>query len=526
MLRKIFYWVKYRRVRRIIIQSGLFDPAWYLENYSDISGTGNDPLTHYLLHGAKELRNPSPLFNAAQYVEQHRNDPDVLKNPLLHYIRTAPPQEPTKRTAEENRKIALLAAEFVGELATFEPDLSGLTQSLKKCEVPIIEGIRRDKAAAAWRKLFASFEQAYERIIFVPWLMRGDADLVAAHAAKAAIEKYGIDSLLVVITDSHRTEARDWLPPSTHLCVLSDYDPTLSFPDRVEITSWIIQALKPKSLLNVNSRACWEAIRIRGAAFATFTDLYAGLFCHDYNDDGEAIGYADAYFRQTFKHLKGVLLDNKTFADELAAQFAIRKSDSNKLHTVYQPAPSGNSLTAALSAHHEPFPVMWAGRLCRQKNIQLLLQIAKKDAGFKYEIFGAGEESCNTKFTRDSESISNLIWHGSYPSFESLPTEKFGAFLYTTLWDGLPNVLLAAARAGLAIVASNRGGIAELIDETTGWLIDDFNNPDAYIAALNAIRAHPDEARRRSIALRHRLDQKHSWEAYMNAMLTSPSFLV
>ncbi len=57
-------------------------------------------------------------------------------------------------------------------------------------------------------------------------------------------------------------------------------------------------------------------------------------------------------------------------------------------------------------------------------------------------------------------------------------------FLYTSQWDGLPTVLLDVALAGLPVIAPDVGGISELVDETTGWLIPNFRDVDGYSSAL------------------------------------------
>ena len=231
------------------------------------------------------------------------------------------------------------AINIMSEVKGLDPDFIGITYSIEQGKLHFRNGVRHDGAAKAWKKLFASLAHSYKRIIFVPWLIRGGADLVAVYAARAAIEKYGAESLLLVVTDSSRIEASDWLPNGTHMRVLSDYGSDLSFNDRIELSSWLIQALKPRSILNVNSRACWEVIRTRGAALSTFCDIYAALFCRDYNSKNEADGYADLYFRSALTHLKRIYFDNKAFADEIAEQFAVPPSLRNRLFTVYQPAP-------------------------------------------------------------------------------------------------------------------------------------------------------------------------------------------
>jgi len=68
-----------------IASSSLFDKDWYLFYNEDVATAKVDPVDHYLHHGWKEKRNPSPLFDGSSY---HFLNPDVENagiNPLLHY---------------------------------------------------------------------------------------------------------------------------------------------------------------------------------------------------------------------------------------------------------------------------------------------------------------------------------------------------------------------------------------------------------------------------------------------------------
>lgn len=83
-----------RRVERRIAQEigmieacGLFDAEWYLEFYADVAESGADPVRHFAIHGAYELRDPGPGFSAFKY---HKAYPDVTSAgipALLHYLR-------------------------------------------------------------------------------------------------------------------------------------------------------------------------------------------------------------------------------------------------------------------------------------------------------------------------------------------------------------------------------------------------------------------------------------------------------
>jgi GT2 family glycosyltransferase len=64
--------------------AALFSRDHYLEGNPDIARAGVDPLTHYVVQGWREHRNPHPLFHSRFYLQQHSLDSNV--NPLYHYI--------------------------------------------------------------------------------------------------------------------------------------------------------------------------------------------------------------------------------------------------------------------------------------------------------------------------------------------------------------------------------------------------------------------------------------------------------
>ena len=72
--------------RKIIGESGLFDAQWYLTTYPDVAAAGQDPLDHYLNHGANEGRNPGPNFDTIWYLAENHEVRAAGVNPLLHYI--------------------------------------------------------------------------------------------------------------------------------------------------------------------------------------------------------------------------------------------------------------------------------------------------------------------------------------------------------------------------------------------------------------------------------------------------------
>jgi glycosyltransferase involved in cell wall biosynthesis len=102
---------------------------------------------------------------------------------------------------------------------------------------------------------------------------------------------------------------------------------------------------------------------------------------------------------------------------------------------------------------------------------------------------------------RDLGAEREVVLHGLEPDARRL----YGAFDIAVLAseaEGLPNVVLEAAAAGLPIVATAAGGTAEILrDGATGRLVP-IDDEDAFVEALAALRADPIAQKRLGDAAR------------------------
>jgi hypothetical protein len=73
--------------RKKVAETGLFDRDWYELAYPDVHASGMDPLDHYVKFGAREGRNPNPLFNTKIYL--HAQPQDLLpEDALVHFYQS------------------------------------------------------------------------------------------------------------------------------------------------------------------------------------------------------------------------------------------------------------------------------------------------------------------------------------------------------------------------------------------------------------------------------------------------------
>lgn len=134
--------------------------------------------------------------------------------------------------------------------------------------------------------------------------------------------------------------------------------------------------------------------------------------------------------------------------------------------------------------------LLWASRLDPEKRPELLKKIAvaleRARPDLSIDVWG---ESYSGFDVAQLERLPNVRVRGSYSGFASLEPQQYDVFLYTTAFDGLPNVVIEAMASELPVIAPDIGGIPEaLIDRETGVLLSGTQQDDELVSAyLGAI---------------------------------------
>lgn len=152
----------------------------------------------------------------------------------------------------------------------------------------------------------------------------------------------------------------------------------------------------------------------------------------------------------------------------------------------------------SLGIAEEDLVVGSVGRLTLQKGYAVLLDAAKQvltiKSNVKFLIVGTGELENHLKmYARQLGIEEHILFTGSRNDVEEL-LHVMDLFVNSSLWEGLPTVILESMAARIPVVATRVSGNAELIDhERTGLLVPP-SDPIALANAINRFLEHRDIA--------------------------------
>ncbi|CAN5235747.1 glycogen synthase [soil metagenome] len=210
--------------------------------------------------------------------------------------------------------------------------------------------------------------------------------------------------------------------------------------------------------------------------------------------------------------------------------------DPSKVHVVkngidtavwypVQPDPD-DSILNTLGVDPTRPVVAFVGRITRQKGVAHLVAAAHQFAPEIQLVLCAGAPDTPKIAAEVSSAVEELAAArtGVFWVREMLPTSKIreilsaaSVFVCPSVYEPLGIVNLEAMACSTAVVASDVGGIPEVVDAgTTGSLVHyDANDPRTFeaelAAAVNALVADPDTAAQYGVAGRQRCIDEFSW---------------
>jgi len=343
--------------------------------------------------------------------------------------------------------------------------------------------------------------EPYAAAFITPRFGVGGSEKLIREMAAAIQRLTGLPSLIVIADTDVEAEH---LPPGA-ICLpnLTLWGESFSrAPNLVRarvLRDLLVQVGAPR-VISVNS-FLGNFLLENGALRGTGISTASALFLLGVGAGGSITGYAQI---ADWLIDAGVTLftDNELIARVLAEQNFYDETVvlAMAAEVTASPAPSGDH-------------ILWVGRMDAQKRPDLLLDIAELSPHLTYEAWGAPLISDNAILEAIARQ-SNIVYHGGFQGFTAIDLSHIGCLLYTSAYDGTPNVLLEAMGSGLACVCSAVGGIPDLMAEGRGILVEADAPAQLYVAALEALLNDSPGRARMSISARDYIRRHHNLETF------------
>ncbi|MBX2886429.1 MAG: glycosyltransferase family 4 protein [Granulosicoccus sp.] len=512
-----------------VVPTPLFSEAHYLSQHPDIGNNyeGN-PFEHYLTTGHTEAsRVPSVHFDARYYraMNSDRKFPSLVLDYIMNgqFVPIAPsagihiehflsddPYEcsPAEKAAiTVSSKVARLTtgvlADMVARIDRLEPQIVRPYTSKFYRMAPSFHP-EVDLMLDARDAVNGLNRKQYDTIVLIPHCRMAGSAKIAGKLTQVLARIDKPENILVIMTDMSAFERPDWFPEEVDVYDLNQYTETAPVDRKMRTLLDIVRGLRPKRLVNVNSNFGWQLTTAYGRQLSEWMDIYFYLFCWDLDIKGNKGGYPIQWFLPTFDYCKAVFTDSKFLRDELQERYCITDQQRMKLQVLHTPAEDTQvnyhqSLTQRVESKSVK-RVFWSGRFDRQKRTDILLAVAAAMPDIEFWVWGKvvlGDEEDPM-----SELPDNVRLMGHYSSIDDVPIASCDCFLYTAEWDGLPTVLIEVGSRSVPIVASAVGGVTDLITPSTGWPVEDYNNAEAYVHAIEQVLADYPAALEKGKALR------------------------
>ena len=142
----------------------------------------------------------------------------------------------------------------------------------------------------------------------------------------------------------------------------------------------------------------------------------------------------------------------------------------------------GSIISPDINISNSPFTFLFVGRYEERKGIdqlnEAISKICRKGVEFNMEFVGPIPQ--NKRALQD-----NVLYHGQVVDASKLNNiyKRADFLILPSTSEGMPTVILEAMARGCAIIATNVGAVANMVDQSNGYLIDD-NFPTTLVSAM------------------------------------------
>ena len=176
--------------------------------------------------------------------------------------------------------------------------------------------------------------------------------------------------------------------------------------------------------------------------------------------------------------------------------------------------PLAFDLPENMPARHDKGYFLFVGRLHKTKGVHVLIEAARK-TGARVKIIGDGPD--RREFERQAGAMTNVEFLGRVEHKKTLEymSQARACVVPSIWWEPFGLVALEPQSMGVPVIASNIGGLAEVVvHEQTGLQVPP-KDIDALAIAIERLAKDPDEAKKLGELAKRRVETQYSTELHM-----------
>jgi glycosyltransferase involved in cell wall biosynthesis len=493
-----------------------FDSRQYLDRNPDVQQAGLNPLAHWLSHGVWEGRIGAPSLEIEVGQQQGSAlgwTQLVIGNKSIS-VRLKPDRTDILDQIIEQFKFetTVLSA---GGLA-----LNNL-RTYRGGDLLARDGIKISS-------LFEGLPEKVGVLVATPMLVAGGAEKYVVDWV-SSLEALGHGPVVVVVTEQTRQQAQGWeqlkiLAPLKGNCVKFWSDDVLSGVNSAAHFAHFTQALRPKVLIANNSRLALDAIVRFGRGLSYQSRLYCTYF--SISPMGLGAPFGARYPTLTCLHATSVT-DNEALQKNLVEQTgAIPGTRVALLPPLAHVLPHDQFQKRLESRRAQNKKAsqrrwVWLSRVEPAKGTAILRRIAQLMPRDQFDVFGPLEPNgrCHEELQLPNVELRGLVADVTAADFTA-----YNGFLFTSFFEGMPNVVLEMTQHAIPMVIADVGGLSHTFKEGSVLFVQHEKEiqrtADRFAATLEKLAAMTlDEVERMAHQAYECVESRHSAVAHRAAVV-------
>lgn len=450
-----------------------FSRKYYLENNPDLVGIV-DLENHFITHGASEKRNPSADYRVIA------DDGFMADAQLEDVVLTRWEWDGRKYLVIRNPVSNEVSSQIV-EQGEFEPAIFAVGPNAIRSLRIFDASDLHTRDLVDYDALIREIDGPVDVVILLPRLAVGGGEKYASQLSRTLSKDLRLD-VLVLITESEDDEYAEVL--RNHALsglrnhrIISFYRFARRTWKRPNVLALFLLALKPKFVFSVNSDTANAMYATYGRALSNFMNLFVTFF----SESPSAIGapFSAIYLSRVIEHVK-VISDNAAALNHFALRLPTHMR--NRLALLPQYCEFKNQKRRYRSLSNEVVKLLWVGRWEQFKNIDLVIGLALARSDVEIHLYSPSQPDSRAGNCR------NIIYRGQIDDMERLFFDEYDAFLFTSQFEGMPNVVLEMALAGIPIISPKVGGLMETLSDRGIFIYqNNVENPATSVEDISSL---------------------------------------